>query len=172
MVNYFQAGRYFGGARGDFGGKGDFGRVLLPATEALAVLNGADEGGAVALSANEFEDGVGVVGADGEDHSDAHVEDVIHFVFGDLAESLQPAESGRDSPAVTVEDHVDGFGKNSFGVFEETTTGDVGDTVHDVFDAIVTENGTEHLDVDEGWGEQDIANGKRVLRVLGEFWDR
>ena len=66
---------------------------------------------------------------DDEGHADAHVEDLIHLVFGDFAAFLDEAEDFGDLPGVFADGGAAGFREDAGEVIEQSATGDVGGAV-------------------------------------------
>ena len=72
------------------------------------------------------EDLGGLFFRDDEGHADAHVEDLIHLVFGDFSAFLDEAEEFGDLPGILADGGAAGFGKDAGEIVEETAAGDVG----------------------------------------------
>ncbi len=68
----------------------------------------------------------GVGGRDDQDHANAHVENLIHFVGRDGTFGLDDAEDGGDFPEFAVDDGIEVAGEDAWGVVHESSTGDVG----------------------------------------------
>ena len=75
------------------------------------------------------EDLGGLFFRDDEGHADAHVEDLIHLVFGDFAAFLDEAEEFGDLPGVFADGGATGFREDAGEIVEEAATGDVGGSV-------------------------------------------
>ncbi len=59
-------------------------------------------------------------------HPDAHVEDPIHLLRGNLAAFLDQAEKRWDCPGLCVDDCIHVFRQDTRDVFDEAAAGQVG----------------------------------------------
>ena len=87
------------------------------------------------------EDFFGFGARDDEGHADAHVEDLIHLVFGDFAAFLDEAEDFGDLPGVFADGGAAIFREDAREVVEQPAAGDVGGAV----EAACREGGHEGL---------------------------
>ena len=101
------------------------------------------------------EDLGGLFFRDDEGHADAHVEDLIHFVFGDFAAFLDEAEEFGDLPGIFADGGSAGFREDAGEIVEQPAAGDVGGAV----EAACREGGHEGL-VIRVYAEEFAAEGE------------
>src|SRR5256885_2701824 len=83
--------------------EGRGGLLELDARLALADLTNDEGPHAVVFQLPLY--AVSVVGSDDDDKTDAHIEDLEHLGFLNVAQLLQPAEHGRNRPRSLLEEH-------------------------------------------------------------------
>ena len=96
-----------------------------------------------------------LVGGQGDDHADAAVEGAIHFVTGDVASLLQPAEHCRPLPALLVDHRLGVGGQDTGDVLPEATAGDVGQGV----DLALLDELEHRFHIDAGRLQQGVGQG-------------
>src|SRR5258708_4971362 len=98
-----------------------------PGTQVEVFLQGADDRGGVKLG-------------DDQDHADPHVEDAEHLSVGHLAKLLKPGEDRRYVPLAT-DSKSQAFRQNAGWIIEKSASGDVGDPVDNLLDAVLLVDG-------------------------------
>ena len=117
------------------------------------------------------EDLGGLFFRDDEGHADAHIEDLIHFVFGDFAAFLDEAEEFGDLPRIFADGGAAGFGQDAGEIVEEAAAGDVGGSV----ETACREGGHEGLvigvDAEEFSAEGELHAGSGFVQRQAHFFE-
>ncbi len=100
---------------------------------------------------------------DDDEHTETHVEDVVHFGVWDAAELLDEAEDGQNGPTAQIEFCAQAIGKDARRVVDEAAARDVGESVN------VYASGPQLADL----AEVGAMNGKQCFAdCLTEVWMR
>ena len=117
------------------------------------------------------EDLGGLFFRDDEGHADAHVEDLIHFVFGDFAAFLDEAEEFGDLPRIFADGGAAGFREDAGEIVKEAAAGDVGGSV----ETACREGGHEGLvigvDAEEFAAEGELHAGRGFFQRQAHFFE-
>ena len=122
-----------------------------------------DPGGYLGFLPEDPDDGLGVVVGHDHHHADAHVEDPVHLLVGDVAVLLEPGEDGGQVPARLLDPDGGALGQDARRVVDQAAAGDVGDAVDDPLDAVVPVDRLHGADVDPGRLQVLVGEGPAEL---------
>ncbi len=110
------------------------------------------------------EDLGGLFFRDDEGHADAHVEDLIHLVFGDFAAFLDEAKEFGDLPGILADGGAAGFGQDAGEIVEETAAGNVGGSVETACREGSHEGLVIRVDAEEFAAEGELHAGRGFVQ--------
>src|SRR5258706_16153037 len=105
--------------------------VLKHSRSACSLPNLANRPRAQFLSANEAQHGIGGTGSDDQRHADAHVEDLVKFVFRHAAFFGEDLENGEHLPRTFADNYVAVLRQHAGNIIDEAAAGNVSDAFND-----------------------------------------
>ena len=103
-------------------------------------------------------DAVSEVRRHDEHHAHAHVEDAFHLGRIDPPELLHPGKHARHLPRSTLKLDLHMVGHDPGQIFDQAAAGDVGDAVHDLLHAVVTEHRLHRPGIEPRRFEQQVIH--------------
>ncbi len=113
------------------------------------------------------ENGIGECRSNGEDESDAHVENPVHLVVFDGAVMLEELEDWRHLPAAGIHMGIHIIREHPGQVSWQASARDVGHGRDDFLDPVMAQYVDDGRTVDAGGFKQDFTEASRIMTVEG-----